>query len=369
MISDPTRLSAWRTSPRRFFAAALVPALILAGASCFAARLLEPEHGARWIWAEGDYGGGEPISFYAVRDVELPAAVSGRVTIAADETYLLYLNGQRIGSGSYRSEAPLDVYDVDDFLEVGLNRILVELRSSRGAGGLLAELELGDDTAVVTDDSWRIFRHHDDGVVRGWSNLEGGEAPKIWALAPTGRWRLNGTRHRRIPFQTFPPPERSQPERHRLYHDTSWSTLDASQRNIPALGPQQIFDWGAEVEGYLSFDLRSDEGKPGLLYFSNELPDATKRPPDAVIIPVPGRRWWQDAHSRRFRYALVVGAEPQSRIEVDLLDGETTHPAALPTANHDGVFGIEPPRSYSRVEEGVWKRLEGEAAERASNGG
>ena len=335
----------------------MVPALILAGSAHFAARLLEPEHGARWIWADGDYGSGEPIAFYAVRDVELPSAVSGRVTIAADETYLLYLNGQRIGSGSYRSEAPSDVYDVDDFLEVGLNRILVELRSSRGAGGLLAELELGDDATVVTDDSWRIFRHHDDGLVRGLSDLEGGEAPKIWARAPTGRWRPNGTRHRLIPFQVFPPPERRRPERHVRYHDTSWSRLDASQRNIPALGPQQIFDWGAEVEGYLSFDLRSGTGKPGLLYVSTELPDASERPPDAVIIPVPGRRWWQDAYSRRFRYALVVGAEPRSRVEVDLLDGESAGTVAPPPSHRDGVFWFDPPRSYSNAEREVWNRL------------
>ncbi len=346
-----------RRNHRRFFAVVSVLTLILAGAALFASRLFESAHGARWIWAEGDYGGGEPIAFYAVREVELSAVGPGHITVAADETYLLYLNGQRIGAGSYRSQAPIDVYEVGDFLEVGVNRILVELRSSRGAGGLLARIDLGTGAVVVTDKSWRIFRRYDAGLVRGLSHLEGGEAPKIWGKAPTGRWRLNGSRQRPIPFHSFPPPEHRRPVRHQQYNSTSWSTLDWSRRRIPALGSRQVFDWGADVEGIISFDLRSSEGKPGLLYVSSEPPDPRGRLPDAVIVPVPGRREWEDAHPRRFRYALVVGAEPYSRIEVDLLDSETAHAAPATTGLH-GVFGIEPPRSYSKVEEDVWNRLE-----------
>ncbi len=367
MIRPARRQSiSWRTHPWRFFALVLVLTLVLAGAGRIAAGLFATEPRAQWIWAEGDFSDGEPIAFYAVREIELPAVGPGRITIAADETYLLYVNGQRIGGGSFRSGAPFDVYEVGDFLDVGLNRILVELRSSRGAGGLLAKIELapGAGTSVVTDDSWQIFRRYDTGLVRGWSALEGGEAPQIWGRAPTGRWRPNGTRRRHIPFQRFPPPERSWPLRHQLYHSASWTALDGSQRRIPAIGPQQVFDWGEEVTGFISLDLRSDEGKPGLLYVSTEPPDPKDRPPDAVIIPVSGRRFWEDAHPRRFRYLLLVGTEPYSRIEVDLLDGEEARALAAPADNHRGVFGIEPPRSYSRAEEAVWKRLEQEAADR-----
>ncbi len=360
----------WRTHTWRFFALVLALTLILAGATRIATRLLEPGQGARWIWAEGDFSGGEPISFYAAREIELPAVGPGRITIAADETYVLYVNGQRIGAGSYRSRAPFDVYEVGDFLQVGLNRILVELRSSRGAGGLLAQIELapGAGASVVTDDSWQIFRRYDAGLVRGWSALRGCEAPKIWGRAPTGRWRPNGARQRHIPFQRFPPPERSRPVRHQLYHSASWTALDGSQRRIPAIGPQQVFDWGEEVTGFISLDLRSDEGKPGLLYVSTEPPDAKDQPPDAVIIPVPGRRFWEDAHPRRFRYLLLVGAEPYSRIEVDLLNGEEARALISPEDEPDGLFGIEPPRSYSRVEEAVWQRLQQEATGKSGNG-
>ncbi len=79
--------------------------------------------------------------------------------------------------------------------------------------------------------------------------------------------------------------------------------------------------------------------------------------PDEVLLPVPGRRHWEDAYPRRFRYLLVVGAEPYSRVEIELLDGRLAQELRRPEAGLDGVFGLEPPRSYSKVEEDVWERL------------
>ncbi len=354
----------------RFLAGALALALLLAGAARIADRLFEQEGGAKWIWAEGNYKASRPLAFYAARDVELRAAVPGRIGIVADESYRLYLNGRRLGAGSYRAGAALDVYDVGGYLEAGINRIVVELASSRGAGGFLARLELTGSDPIVTDGSWRIFRRHDDGLLRGWSHLAGGEAPKVWGPAPTGRWRLAGGaggRLRPIPFQTFPPAERVRPPRHRLFRTDAWREL-GSRRRIPVLGPQQVFDWGREVTGYLSFDLRSGDGLPGLLYVGSQPPDPSRRPPDAVIMPIPGRHFWQDARARRFRYALLVGVEPRRRVEVDLLDGEPAGVAAelsAPPEDPRGVFGVKPPRSYSTVDQAVWSRLERADAERA----
>ncbi len=344
--------------------AALGLVVLAAGARHLAARVFEPVSGARWIWAAGDYREGDPISFYAVRELDLEATVPARIAIAADETYLLYVNGRRAGAGSYRRNAPLDEYEVGALLEPGLNRILVEVRSSRGAGGLIAEIGLGDaHRNIVTDASWRIYKRYDPGLFGGWSSPEAGEAPVAWGRPPTGRWRLAAARLRPVPPQGLLPPALRRPLRHRPYHDAAWLELDETRRQIPALGPQQIFDWGEEVEGIVSFDLRSDQGKPGLLYASAEPPDAQERPPDAIIIPVPGRRYWEDAQPRRFRYLLLVGVEPASRIEVELPNGTSTRALEVPSEEpRDGIFGIEPPRSYSRVEEAVWERLEKEAA-------
>ncbi len=357
----PHRWLSWLGGRRRL-GLILVLALLVAGAERFAGRVFEP--GAQWIWAADDHTAGDPIAFYAVRELELGVVARARLAITADDTYVLFVNGQRVGAGRYSAGEALDEYEVGDFLEAGVNRILVEARSSRGAGGLIAELELGSGhRTVVTDGSWRIFRRYDPGLFGGWTAEEVGEAPKIWGRPPTGRWRLSAGRQLRpILFQGYPPPERRRPVRHKALHDPSWLELDASRRHIPALGPQQMFDWGEEIEGIVSFDLRSDAGKPGLLYASAEPPDVSNGSPDAVIIPVPGRRFWEDAHPRRFRYLLLVGVEPGSRIEVDVLDGESAGAPVKRPRDNTGVFGFEPPRSYSKVEEQVWERLESEAA-------
>ena len=118
-----------------------------------------PTGDAEWIWAELPDRLPTPLAFYAVRDFTLDAvpgagggeaaggaAASGvpdpgaaELRLLADEEYVVWLNGQRIGSNRYRPGAPLDVYRVGDLLLPGPNRLIVELRSSRGrrrtAGG------------------------------------------------------------------------------------------------------------------------------------------------------------------------------------------------------------------------------------------
>lgn len=357
----------WRRHPWRFFAAAFVAVLAVAGAERFAAQRLAPGHGARWIWAPGDLREGLPIAFYAARDVELEEPVSARLAIVADETYVLYVNGRRLGSGSYRTLAPVDEYEIGDFLEAGTNRIVIELRSCRGAGGLLAELEIDGDAArrrvVGTGADWRIFRRHDPALFGGWSRLDGGEPPQTWQRPPTGRWRLGETRARRpTAFRSALPPPRRRPVRVRQQHRLTWHPLDWERPRVPALGPHQLYDWGEEVEGFLAFDLASDEGLPGLLYFGSEPPDPQRRAPDEIVLPIPGRGHWEDAHARRFRYVLVVGAEPYSRMDVERAEpGAARDPEALAHQN-GGVFGLEPTRSYSQTEEDVWKRLGAQGA-------
>ena len=188
------KLFNWRYAS--LLAAMLGLVVLASGAQRFAARVFEPGHGARWIWAAGDYRDGDPIAFYAVRELELEAAAPARIAITADDTYLLYVNGRRVGAGSYRLDAPLDEYEIGDFLQTGVNRILVEVRSNRGAGGLIAEITLGSvgtplahDISVgahhpiVTDGSWRIVRRYDPGLFGGWSTPESGEAPRVWGTA------------------------------------------------------------------------------------------------------------------------------------------------------------------------------------------
>ncbi len=376
MLSWLRPVRAWHERPLRSFVAVFLLALTVAGAeklsSVVGARLFESSPDERWIWAEGEYGEGEALAFYAARDFKIEDLGSARIALAADETYLLFVNGYRVGAGSYRPWSAIDEYDITDLLHQGGNRIVVELRSSRGAGGFLAVVELGpaaggEDEAserriVVSDRSWRIFKRYDPGLFGGWTRLEEGEKPKIWHRPPAGRWRLDSTAVRRPNlFESSIMPLCQRPVRFQQQHRPDWLEL-TWERRIPALGPQQLYDWGEVVEGILSFDLISDQGQPGLLYVGTEPPDPELRPPDEVILPVPGRRHWEDAYVRRFRYALVVGAEPYSRIEVEIPPPSLSAKLPRSEPNHQGVFGLEPPRTYSKVEEDVWKRMERGAA-------
>ena len=106
------------------------------GVSALVARLTLPTGGAQWIWVEREWTDRSPAAFYAVRDFFLDAIPArARLLALADPEYVLTLNGRRIGAGQYQptGTAKLDVYEVGDLLQAGGNRIVVELRSDRGA--------------------------------------------------------------------------------------------------------------------------------------------------------------------------------------------------------------------------------------------
>ena len=79
-----------------------------------------------------------------------------------------------------------------------MNRLLVELRSARGAGGLLASLadEATGRQLVGTDGHWRILPRHELGLVRGWSPIRGGARALCWGYPPIGRWGRPGSARR-----------------------------------------------------------------------------------------------------------------------------------------------------------------------------
>ena len=159
------------------------------GARLVVSRRL-PTGGAQWIWAQGALDRSEPVAFYAVRDFELdspPARASAR--ILADEAYILYVNGRRVGSSAYYAGAPLDTYPLDSLLRPGWNRVAVELRSGRGAGGLLCALFVEDDAKPLlgSDGDWRIF-HDTAGILDGMRPVADGRPALVWQSPPTGGW-------------------------------------------------------------------------------------------------------------------------------------------------------------------------------------
>lgn len=367
---------------------ALAVGLTLVGrvAARLAARAGAPGEVAQWIWVAHERRDPAPAAFYAVRDFMLAAAPRrARLLAVADEEYVLYLNGKRVGAGRYLVGAPLDVYEVGPLLRHGGNRLLAELRSGRGAGGFLASLEDEASGArlVVTDGSWRTFGRHRLGLMRGWLPVAGPGAPAgpgegapafCWGPPPLGRWGSPEMPRHAAPRPVF-------------------AELTGGRAPVPAmvaapyvppaasgLAPDEammLFDWGREVEGYLAFEpgwLAGGEAesrtapaerlRTALLYTWIEppappaLPALSAGAPSGAVLLIASGREWLDARPRRFRYALVIGIEPPLAARVYEVAPASSGVVAADDRPPRGVYGIEPPPRQTPLEDEIRHRLE-----------
>lgn len=352
---------------RRWGAIALVTTLV-ALALALAARALPgararrlPTAGAQWIWKDVDWDDHQPAVFYLLRDFDLAAPpASARLLVTADEEYVLTLNGRRIGAGAFQPGAVLDVYEAGSLLLPGANRLMVEVRSARGAGGLLASLVDGAGRLLVgTDDRWRLFSSYELGLERGWLPLGRGVPVYCWGYPPMGRWgrpRLGPLKALLGEITGSPVPAVSatpQPP-----------VLPAPAGRPP--GSPVLYDWGREVTGYLSLDLalaastvgaaEPAEVQKALLFTGDSPPDPLRSSPAASILIAPGRRVWLDALPRRFRYALILGLVPPASLTVVPVQAGMMPPRAAQDGR--GVLGIVPPPLRTPVEDEVWGKLQ-----------
>lgn len=314
------------------------------------ARTWSPTGGAQWIWKQTGHKDYQPTAFYAIRDFWLEAPPSrARLLVAADEEYVLTLNGQRIGAGAYQHGAPLDAYEVGPLLLAGGNRLVAELRSSRGTGGFLASLvdEATGRHLVGSDEGWRIFPRHELGLVRGWLPIGGGERAISWGYPPVGRWGA--------PEPGRPSPPQGQPAGPPLPAVTVLPVpagLGSSEARRP--GSPVLYDWGRRVSGRLTLDLPPGQKLGmGLLFVGDQPPDPLRDQPAGSVLILPGRRDWLDSRPRSFRYVLLMGLARPARAAV--------LPEAVPPARpaEDGkVFGLEGPPLRTPVEDKVWSELQ-----------
>ncbi|HEX2253513.1 MAG TPA: hypothetical protein VHQ65_09620 [Thermoanaerobaculia bacterium] len=338
--------------------AALVIALL---AACGGAPL--PTGDAEWIWADLPPDRVGPVAFWAVRDFDLEAAPAEAELLAlADEEYVLWLNGHRVGSNRYRAGAPLDVYPVAPLLVTGANRLAVEVRSSRGAGGLLAALVLpGGDAAVVTDRSWHLLPRHHPGIVPAWQPVGAGEGLVSWGRPPVGRWG----RPERGPGEGRPRPLAAAA-------GLPCDPLPAVARRGEAPG-RVVFDFGREVTGYLAL-IREPAAAAGpsdaaLLLTGAEPLAPLEHPRQAVpVVTLPGLPVWTDVVPRRFRYAVVSGLPGLAAAQVlpvfpealgRLPEPRAEGLAAGERSEADGIVGLRPPVRTSPTEEAVRRRVLG----------
>ena len=326
--------------------------------SALVARLTLPTGGARWIWVERERTDRSATAFYAVRDFFLDAVPPrARLLALADPEYVLTLNGKRIGAGQYVPMAKMDAYEVGDLLQVGGNRLIVELRSDRGAGGFLAALQDGGGkTLVRTDGDWRIFERHHFGLLRGWLPLgpSGGlesEPAFSWGLPPIGRWGR-------------PEAGPVRPRMSELIQGQPVSGTRLAAPRIPALPPTSasrmaLFDWGREVTGYLVLQMPPEDGLRTALFFTGVgVPDPLRERPAGAVLAMTGRRSWMDVRPRRFRYALVIGDRPLAARVLQVDPEKAAGFLADGAPKIEGVFGIEPPPLRTPVQDEIWRELQ-----------
>lgn len=313
-------------------------------------RWISTTHGAAWIWEARNPHDLTPTAFYAVRDFELAAPPArARLLLQADEEYVLTLNAKRLGAGRYLAGAPLDTYDVTPWLLPGTNRLLVELRSGRGAGGFLLALLDGDGRPlVVSGPEFRLFKRHQLGLPRAFLPVAGGDPAFVWGMPPLGRWGRPVAGH---PAPVLP---------------ARWAGAPIAAAGRQE-GPLTVrFDWGREVTGFLELELppRAVGDDPaarevGLLWSGTTPPALAIDPPGVPVLPVADAHAWLAPAPRRLRYALVAGL-PATRHGAPLVARiYPVDPAAVPAADARprGVLGIEPPPLRTPVEDEVRRKL------------
>jgi hypothetical protein len=343
-----------RSRARAWLAACLVVfllALVAHARPAMRARSL-PTARAQWIWKPLDRLDHNPTAFYAIRDFYLGSPPArARLLATADEEYVLTLNGKRVGAGAFEPGAPLDVYEVGPLLLPGGNRLMAELRSGRGGGGLLASLmdEATGRQIVGTDENWRIFPRHELGLVRGWLPIGGGEPASSWGYPPIGRWGRPkaGAPQPLLADETGPPLPAASMRPFPL-------PLGVAEGSPP--GSPVLYDWGRTVEGYLTLELPPAKELGVALLFTGETPpDPLSDEPAASVLILPGRHDWMDALPRRFRYALLVGLTRTAAAAVRPVPPGRVHP---PPPFEDRVFGFQGPPLRTPVEDEVWGKLQ-----------
>ncbi len=323
---------------------------------------------ALWIWAPGAPPGDGGLTFFAVRDFELDRPPdAARLLAAVDEEGIVFLNGTQVGSTRFWDGGSLAAWEVGSLLRRGRNRLTVEARSGRGAGGLLVSLRPtpgeGESAAAAgSGRSWRVYRDFDPALLDPEAELDEGEPARVWAAPPTGRWGL-------------PPVGETRP----LLEDLlAGPPLVAGRATVRPRGggePRPLgkrarrpgaaitFDWGREVTGYLVIAQAGVRGARALVWTGTRPPSRDplgREKPTTYVVNPPGRRWWLDTVPRTFRYVTVVGIGGFSGAKVFPVDGGG---AAGPVATNrgevaTGVLGLEPPPLRAPVEDEIRRELE-----------
>ncbi len=361
-----SRTPRWLLRPRLLLVLAVSSALLLAVLERLERRWSSasvPTGAAAWIWATESARSSSPAAFYLVRDFEYREDASSeplRLLLAVDEEYRLWVNGFGVTGGGFRPGAPLDEILVSDLLRSGTNRIVLEVRSRNGAGGMLATLRSGEkEPLLVSDATWIVARRHEPGLIEGLAQPAAPERPKVWQRPVTGRW----ARPYRDPGGQ-PLDARLAVVREGRDGSDRWAdSIEPTSVRIRGGGgsgedvdvPAVLIDFGTSLVGELELWLEADPTRVYSIDFSREEPPTgdvlparleggIPSPEQSVVLLVPGRSWWRDTTTREFRWVRLRGVDSVAAARVQLHDDSLGPPRRPPGDAGEGpwLFGIEP---------------------------
>lgn len=339
----------WGPAAARFEVAALaVLALGLGGWSL--ADHLFPLARADRIWVDpASAPPGQPVSFFAIRDLKLPSkASSARLLIQAEEEYRLIVNRVVVGSNRWVRDDQLDTYEVGDLLTKRRNSLFVELRSVDGEGGFLCRLDVSlvgqKRRTVFSDTDWWIVRRFRAGILRARRPLDDPEVPVV--VSPSRRWGLRAGPRRPRFDEILSTPATIAARRFRTGLQEGWQEFEPAAGSP---GTPVTFDWGNEVTGYLN--LKFDEIPAALVYTGLEPPNPRIDRGQALIQTLSRNQTWTDTSPRRFRYVTVVSTVQVAGAWIDAVAPEWAE-----RLNAEGKRpGPDAPSSPSLEE--LWRQL------------
>ena len=154
----------------------IAPVLVLA--TMCSAVAAEPQ----WIWSSKTAAQDAPAGTIAFRlAFKLNSISKATVEVAGDNRFMLYVNGQSVGSGDNWQE--FKRFDIAKLLKPGMNVVAIEAANDGGPAGLVVRSEIKDTGGVPTDiassDAWKFSNKPED----GWRDASFGDAK--WAKAIT----------------------------------------------------------------------------------------------------------------------------------------------------------------------------------------
>jgi lysophospholipase L1-like esterase len=140
--------------------------------------------GADWVWSNGTPG--EQETAYLRKSFDLKQTGAAEVSVAADNSYELFVNGKLVGQGSEWSTA--ERFDITPLLKVGKNVIAVRATNAGGPGAcmLSGNVKNGNQSIdVSTNATWKAA------IIRRaqWStpDLDDSSWPKAYVFGEVGK--------------------------------------------------------------------------------------------------------------------------------------------------------------------------------------